>query len=434
MPTQRIPIRLVADTPVDQALVATLNRFHFTRIRLTPEAGDVPYTLAYGEGPAAPDTAAVHMPRAEAPATADSRPRPLGKDYFQAIGAMLDRYLSPPGGAPDKSIAEAWQKHPAADDLADAFEQDVLDALELDIPAPERPFGLAMTHDVDCVGRHMVSNVKSGGVFLVNALRTAGTPASAPFLRSAARFLAGRVDYFGFQPIMDAAQRLDFRPTFLLYAKLPGANGLSTAERLKQVNPNYDLGSPPMRRALELIKQGGGEIGLHGSYRSPADARLLAREKQHLEETSGQACVSIRQHFLRTFGRPTLQAYEDVGIGFDSTCGFVYDNGYLCGTCRPFYAPGRHTSPGVVVVPMVFMDAVPLYFRPAQGEDVTREMRGILATLQRYGGFAAANFHQRMVSALPGVRALYEETIAMARGMGGTIAPLHATDSLFPPG
>ncbi len=416
-PALRMRVRLRLWPQVDPRLLATLNRFHFLKILLVlDEAGPFAPGAAGSEHSASIDLAWV-------------------RDHLDALWSCYAPYLEGQGWLPNKSIAEGGQgKSLRADQLAMELEAGLCRAMGTDPPSSSGGFALALTHDVDVVGSSALATLKSGLVFAMNALRSRGRPGATDFfLGMAARFLSGRVDYYGFAHILAIARAKAFRPVFFLFARLPGHNGLSRWQRLAGLNPNYDLQWAELGRALEDIRQSGAQVGLHGSFLSAERPELLAAEKRALEMAAGLPCRASRQHFLHLKRETSLDGAHACGMLVDSTCGYVYDNGLYCGTVRPFYAVAPDgDDPGLVVVPMIFMDAVPLYFRPAAPGEVRRELAGLVELMREKGGFAAINFHQRMISCIPEYRELYQDLVGMTRQAGGRVLALDELDLLYP--
>ena len=107
---------------------------------------------------------------------------------------------------------------------------------------------------------------------------------------------------------------------------------------------SYDLGAPPMRELLQDIAARGHDIGLHGSFNSYADARMLLAEKQKLEFYVGKQVSGGRQHYLRFEVPTTWRAWDEAGFAFDSTLGFADRAGFRCGTAREYPVFDLQTS------------------------------------------------------------------------------------------
>ncbi len=437
----RIHVQLIPGKEVNETLLATLNRFHFKTVCLSAKT-DSPYVLEYASKGSSPRKDVVLLPATDDGAALEhilasnmkAGKRVLKRDYLKEISHHFDFYLGRDGRLANKKISENWQREPSTDVLAGQFEAELVELFGLKAQAAEPRFAVAMTHDVDYLGNYPVGNLKSGLVFLANALRTVkDKQASGFYLKTALRFLSGRVNYYGFDLILNIARRHGFKPTFFLFSGLPGGNGLGLWDRLLELNPNYPIDHPDLVRALGAIRQAGAEAGLHGSYNSPDNGTLLKEEKENLERATGRACAGIRQHYLKFHSSKSTGIYNRVGLRFESNCGFVFENGFLCGTTRPFYSalPGNGQGP-VITVPMVFMDAVPLYFRPASVEDVFEKLKETIARIRQFNGFAALNFHQRMISCVPEYRWLYENIAAEINRMRGGIFRLSDVDSFYP--
>ena len=94
----------------------------------------------------------------------------------------------------------------------------------------------------------------------------------------------------------------------------------------------YERLRPRLVRELQELDA---EIGLHGSYRSARDVRLLAEEKRKLEEL-GARIVGQRYHYLRIDPHHNLEPLAEAGLRYDSTLGFADAIGFRAGLARPF--------------------------------------------------------------------------------------------------
>ncbi len=420
----RLGVRLEADPPLEPWLLATLNRFHFRRLWLGPGLDSARILRV--------DT---RHPQGVARLQGQGRGRALSADYFSALRRCYTPYVQARGKIANRRSPGPQARDPWADRLADRLEAELCRAWGVDGSPPPRPFALMFTYDVDVVGPHALGDLKSGLVCLANSLRVLRDREAFRFyLGAAATFLRLGNPHFGFGEIAEQAHRRHYRPLVFLFARLPDYNGLSPWQRLQGLNPNYSLGDPLLRRALRILREVEAEIGLHGSYLSPARPDMLAREKRALARASGRTCRVIRQHFLNFHGRACLESYRELGLEMESSCGYVYDNGLLCRTTRPFYsvAPRRGGQGGVVTVPMVFMDAVPLYFRPRSPRRVWQDLEDLLGLMTSTGGLAAVNFHQRMLSTLPAYGEIHRRLLEEVTRRRGICASWEDLELLFP--
>jgi hypothetical protein len=86
---------------------------------------------------------------------------------------------------------------------------------------------------------------------------------------------------------------------------------------------------------VEELQELDAEIGLHGSYRSAQDVRLLAEEKRRLDELRVRV-RGHRYHYLRLDPHHNLEPLAEVGLRYDSTLGFADALGFRGGLARPF--------------------------------------------------------------------------------------------------
>ena len=432
----RVPVRLVGDEPMDPRMLSTLNRFHFKTIHLATDAS-THLTLSHAALP--PAASGAFMKRA------GSRNKPLppsmmtglveiSEDYIARIIELYKRYPTANGNIENTENPNSEIGEPMTDVLADKFENEIINALGI-TPAPKSSrFSVMLTHDVDYADRCRRVDIGYGLRFLANAAKTALSGKAAPFfLAAAAKFLSGRADYYGFDRIAVTAKNLNFKPVFLLYAKLPDGNGLDMFGEFAHLNPIYDIAEGDAARGIASILAFGAEIGIYGSVKSTEDPKLFAEEKKRIESVTGVPVKVVRQRFMEFLGRISAKQYLDNWIYTDLNCGFARDNGYLCGTTRPFYLTDpsdkkRH----IITVPTVFVDHAPLLYKPKSIGAVYDDVTLLLDNLKRHNGCAAFNFHQRMLASFPEYMKLYEFVAEKTREMGGDIITPSAIEAAFP--
>ena len=141
---------------------------------------------------------------------------------------------------------------------------------------------------------------------------------------------------------------------------------------------------------LDLLKRLArtAEMGLHPSYGSSRDERLIARERALLHKATGRPVVLSRQHFLRWRLPDTFRALLANGIIEDHSIGFSDRAGFRAGTCTPFpwYDLEREEETTLMLHPFAVMDSA-LANRTGEGlrqaigdlkraSDAVREVQG----------------------------------------------------------
>ncbi len=417
----RLKITFTNNSKISKDVIDTLNKFHFKNIYLTNDSSendivlyDEPQRLFLRTGT---DDRKFHQ-------------HSIDGNCLKEIEDEFRRYTRRGGELIQNRVLPSSKHHyPFVDRLSDQLEKQILTLTDRAPDKSQRPFGVIMSHDVDGIGKFYLGSLKSAIVFFFNFLRSWKRPKVALyFLCKSVRFFSGSVDYFGFPHIIEVAERYSFKPLFFFFAYLNNSNNLTFTERIKGVNPNYRL--EEIKEIIDLLKESGAEIGLHGSYRSASDISLLKEEKRKLEGAFNIKCTSVRQHYLNFHGGLSLENYSKIGIEYDCSCGIVYENGFFCGTCRPFYFRAS-SGKRITIIPMIFMDAVNIYFRPCSPTEIRREIDSLLNTLKRHGGVATFNFHQRMISAIPDLRDIYAHLASQTLAMGGSLLTPGDLDSFY---
>jgi len=155
----------------------------------------------------------------------------------------------------------------------------------------------------------------------------------------------------------------------LEFAKMEKEAGLEPVFFFKALvegdeDATYDIRDVRMLQIWKEIKQKGGVVGLHGSYKSAGEEGRLRMERKLLESELGtiqDAVVAGRQHYLRTFFSDdpnSLDLWQQAGITDDYTLGFAERCGFRCGTCHPYplYDVRNDRVTDIIEHPLIVMD------------------------------------------------------------------------------
>ena len=248
-----------------------------------------------------------------------------------------------------------------------------------------RPFGVALSHDVD-----------------LHRKWRARTALSYAIRRGDFRGIVSRIrrrpdPWWTFDTIQELERRAAVRSTFFLAA------GGDHPE-----DPTYRIENLRMRTLARDLHTEGWEVALHGSYRASADDRLIRDEKVRFERATGLAVDTYRQHYLRFHG-DSPRRIQGAGFRYDSSLGTEYTLGFLTGVSVP------HTIDGLVELPVSLMDTC---FQPASdvnrayGTQAAREsaIRDVLGNTRNVQGLVVVDWHQNYFDeeAYPGFRRLYK--------------------------
>lgn len=220
----------------------------------------------------------------------------------------------------------------------------------------DAPYALCLSHDVDRVKKQWYH-------YCVYGLRHPIVQ-----LRSLREKFRGKEPYWNFQTLAELEESFGVRSTFFFLNE-------SHKELSANFMGRYDIRSDIVRAMIRELDGRGFEIGLHGSFYSYNEEKLLQQEKQALEDILGKSVVSTRQHHLNLEEEKTWQIQARIGIRYDSTTGHSEQVGHE----QP-----RRTPEGLVELPITLMDTVKLT------EDVYREC----CSVADEGGAIMLNFHQ----------------------------------------
>ncbi len=142
------------------------------------------------------------------------------------------------------------------------------------------------------------------------------------------------------------------------------------------------------------------EIGLHPSYESSRDERIIAREREQLGKVTGRSINLTRQHFLRWRMPDTFRALIANGLKEDHSIGFSDRIGFRAGTCTPFpwYDLERDEETSLMLHPFAVMDSA-LANRTGEGlRMAVGDMKRVSDTVREVRGTFVSVWHDRFLS------------------------------------
>lgn len=276
-------------------------------------------------------------------------------------------------------------------------------------PAPEAK--ITFTHDVDAVTKTLAIRLKQGGFNLVNCVRHAvGIEFGNALkdLRTASGFLFRRDDWWVFDWLLLQEKTCNINAVFNFYADTRQKN-----IRRWLFDPGYDISDEKLQNLVESIRQSNGTIGLHPSFDSWNDSRLIHSQKQHLESISGMPVNSCRQHWLRFGWTQTWAAQEQAGLELDTTLMFNDRPGFRNAAAviwRPWNS--RIERPHTIkAMPTLFMDSQFYDYHSMTAEERFNAMCYWLDEVHQVGGQVAVLWHPHTLSTDYGWRAGFADLL-----------------------
>ncbi len=258
------------------------------------------------------------------------------------------------------------------------------------LPWPHgQPYAVILSHDVDDAGRF---SPRQGWRLLSRAVsqRSVREIARGAYFAAAGlgRSLLRATDpYWNFEAVLDLEARAGFRSTFFFVPE---------AQSVKR-DPPYDIDAPRLRNLLVRLQTGGWEVGVHGSFDSYLDAKVLRAQREKLERALGSPVRGVRQHYLRLRIPDTFRSHVEAGFVYDSTLGFRGGVGFRAGTAfpfRPFDAAARQPL-SILELPLTIMDGALFWQLGLTPPEATARSLALLETIRSVGGLAVLLWHQR---------------------------------------
>ncbi len=253
-----------------------------------------------------------------------------------------------------------------------------------------RPWRMVVTHDVDAPFSYAFLSGRRLLRRLAGDLLRRGSPRLA--MRTAHDWWSvkagdlARDPYNRFDWMMAESERRGLTSAFYFIC----------SDKRDPVDGDYPLEHPLIGALMQRIAARGHEIGLHGSYHSGDNGRLLRDELGRLREQCErhgirQPAWGGRQHYLRWQTPGTIRHWNDAGLAYDSTLGFPERPGFRCGTCHEFPAfdlasqqPLRVRERPLIVMECSVVD--PAYMDLGEGAAALDAMLSLKRTCRRFGG------------------------------------------------
>lgn len=237
------------------------------------------------------------------------------------------------------AVKLGFSRRPVVDEWR-VFIWDLLEKLD---PSVKRPpaegYRLNPTHDVDIL--YFPTDVLN----MLGDVKNTRNPA-APIKRFIHK-IKGTNPYNTFDFLMDMSERRNVPSVFYFMA-----DGKS------KLDNKYRSNDPFLKELVAKVRKRGHCMGLHPGFSTFNDVEEFIRQKEYVEDYTGQKITHNRQHYLRLRLPETLNVWEKAGIENDSSLGFTDGVGYRCGTggSFPLFHVTERRTTNVVETPLTFME------------------------------------------------------------------------------
>ena len=160
----------------------------------------------------------------------------------------------------------------------------------------------------------------------------------------------------------------------------------------------YDRNILPSEPAMQaLIKRHASKytLGIHPSWQSGDDNKLLTREIAELEKICGNKIVSSRQHYIRFTLPQTFDRLVNAGILNDYSMGYGSINGFRASFAQPFYWYDllKEKKTTLLLHPFCYMEANSFFEQKYPAQQALEEMRHYYHEVKSVGGQMITIWH-----------------------------------------
>ncbi len=167
-------------------------------------------------------------------------------------------------------------------------------------------------------------------------------------------------------------------------------------------NSLYDKNILPAKKAMwRLIKSHAEKytIGLHPSWQSGDEKRLLKKEKEQLELMSEKVITSSRQHYIQ-FNLPKgYRNLLEAGFTDDYSMGYGSINGFRASVASSFnwFDLGKNEETGLRIHPFCYMEANSYYEQKLSAPSAYEELMHYYAACKQVNGTLITIWHNHML-------------------------------------
>ena len=153
----------------------------------------------------------------------------------------------------------------------------------------------------------------------------------------------------------------------------------------------------PLTAYYRYLKNlGSAIIGLHPSYDTYRNLKLINKEKKRLEKALRKPGITTsRQHFLRMHVPDTFRRLEAAGFLEDFTTAFAHAPGFRSGTAVPyyFYDVEKDTTGELLLHPTIVMDSCLITHLGLRPEEALVKIKRLIDECKQSGGDFVSLWH-----------------------------------------
>jgi len=197
-----------------------------------------------------------------------------------------------------------------------------------------------------------------------------------------------------------------------LYCRLKPIYFFLVAKNQARYDKNISTDIKPFRELIEYYASRY-EVGIHPSWQSGDNKKLLKEELGWLEVISDKRISSSRQHYIRLNTPETFRTLIEAGITNDFSMGYGSINGFRASVCSPYkwYDLVKNERTDLTINPFCFMDANSFYEQKQNPEQTYLELVRYYDLVKKLNGSFIPIWHNHMLGSDPaftGWREMFE--------------------------
>jgi peptidoglycan/xylan/chitin deacetylase (PgdA/CDA1 family) len=342
----------------------------------------------------------------------------VGFDVFKEIGLILSGHYDEHFMREDEIGAKL-----SSIPVVDVLEEYLYSAINRVIPDkrskynfwPENHrFAVVLTHDVDRVYK-TYQFVPS----ILNSIRNAKVSDLRYHISNMLLNRGENNPYWNFKEVCELENSLGVKSTFY-FLNETGKHNTFSLQSWILYKGLYDIESLPVKEVIRNLVKEGFEVGVHGSYNSYNNMKLLQSEKRTLESITGLKIKGVRQHYLN-YDESTAYIHHDIGFVYDTSVGYKPikgAKGFRRGTSFPFQLmlPDSRIS-SVIEIPLIIMDSV------TSSKQKIEESLKLINQVERYNGVLTILWHTNRFNnrEYPGIVDVYKEIVNISKSKNAWI-------------
>ena len=158
---------------------------------------------------------------------------------------------------------------------------------------------------------------------------------------------------------------------------------------------NIKVNGKAFKTLVKQLYQNSDFIGIHPSYASNQNFKMLLEEQSNLSDMVSQKIDCSRQHFLKLTLPQTYRNLIDANIVEDYTMAYAEQIGFRASTCMPyhFFDINLNQLTKLICYPTCFMDTTAIQYLKYSAQQIEEVNKKLLNTAKNYNGLYITLWH-----------------------------------------